>query len=81
LSQSALGIAPGACTGVPTTTVIPTDLSGSVNDQYIGRILVMTSGSAAGEATDITDYVGATRTLTVTALVSTPVATDTFVIV
>lgn len=81
LEASALGIVPGACEGTPTTTVIQTDLAENTNDHYIGRVIVFTSGNAAGEATDITDYTGATGTLTVTALVTAPAASDTFVIV
>ncbi|MGB2046119.1 MAG: hypothetical protein ACPHUD_10335 [Porticoccaceae bacterium] len=81
LSSSALGIVSGACEGTPTTTVIQTDLAESTDDHYIGRVVVFTSGSAAGQATDITDYTGSTGTLTVTALTTAPSATDNFVIV
>lgn len=81
LEASALGIVKGACEGTPSTTVIQTDLAETTDDHYIGRVVVFTSGSAAGEATDITDYTGSTGTLTVTALTTAPSATDTFVIV
>ena len=81
LSKSALGIVPGACEGAPSTTVIQTDLAEATDDHYIGRIVVFTSGAAAGEASDITDYTGATGTITVTALTTAPAAADTFVII
>ncbi len=81
LSASALGIQTGACEGVPTTTVIQTDLSEATDDHFIGRVVVFTSGNAAQEATDITDYTGSTGTITVTALTTAPASTDTFVIV
>jgi hypothetical protein len=51
------------------------------NDIYNGRVLVITSGAAVGQATTISDYVGATRTLTVTALTTAPGNDDTAVIV
>lgn len=81
LAASALGIETGAFEGTPTTTVMQTNLAEATDDHYIGRILVVTSGAGAGQATDITDYAGATGTLTVTAVVTAPAATDTFVIV
>ena len=81
LEASALGIVPGSCEGTPTTTVIQTDLAETTDDHYIGRVIVFTSGNAAGEATDITDYTGSTGTVTVTALTTAPAASDTFVIV
>lgn len=81
LSASALGIVTGACEGTPSTTVIQTDLAESTDDHYIGRVVVFTSGAAANQATDITDYTGSTGTITVTALTTAPSATDTFVIV
>jgi len=81
LGKSALGIVSGACESTPSTTSIQTDLAETTNGHYIGRVVVFTSGDAAGEATDITGYTGATGTLTVTALTTAPAATDTFVIV
>lgn len=81
LEASALGIVTGACEGTPTTTVVQTDLAEATDDHYIGRVIVFTSGNAAGEATDITDYTGSSGTVTVTALTTAPAAADTFVIV
>jgi len=81
LGASALGIQTGAFEGTPSTTVMQTDLAEATDDHFIGRVLVITSGAGAQEATDITDYVGATGTLTVTAVTTAPAAADTFVIV
>lgn len=80
LAASALGIVPGVVEGSPTTTSIPSDLTESTADHYIGRIVVFTSGVAAGQASDITDY-ATDGELTVTALTTAPAAADTFVIV
>ena len=44
----------------------------AINDFYNGRVIVFTSGALAGQSTDITDYVGSTVTLTVTALTGAP---------
>jgi len=72
----------GALTGIPTAGILPTNLSSSTDDQYLGRILIMTSGAAVGQVQYITAYDGTTKTITLAALlVTTPAATDTFVIV
>ena len=81
LSESALGIVPGECEGTPTTSVIQTDLAEATDDHYIGRVIVFTSGAAAGEASNITDYVGSTGTVTIAPVTTAPSATDKFVIV
>ena len=81
LALSAVEIEDGAVEGTPSTTVIQTDLAETQNDIYIGRTVMFTSGNARGEASDITDYVGATGTLTVTALANAPTASDTFIII
>lgn len=81
LEKSTLQIIPGSCEGTPTTTVIQTDLADAGDDVYIGRTVIFTSGAAINEATDITDYTGATGTLTVTALASAPSASDTFIVI
>ena len=81
LALSANEIENGQCEGTPTTTVIQTDLAETQDDIYIGRVVIFTSGSARGEATDITDYTGSTGTLTVTALANAPAATDTFILI
>ena len=74
------GLVAGACEGTPSTTVIQTNLAEATDDHYIGRIVVFTSGAGLGQASDITDYTGATGTITVTALTTAPSAADTFVI-
>jgi hypothetical protein len=81
LALSAEQIENGACEGTPSTTVIQTDLAETQDDIYIGRVVIFTSGNARGEATDITDYAGATGTLTVTALANAPAASDTFILI
>ena len=81
LEKSTLQIIPGAAEGTPSTTVIQTDLAETQDDIYIGRTMIFTSGAAKDEATDITDYVGSTGTVTVTALANAPSAADTFIIV
>lgn len=55
------------------------------NDAYIGRLVVFTSGTLAGQATDITDYAwdagNSVGFFTTTNLTSAPSANDTFIIV
>jgi len=74
------GLITGLTEGTPSTTVIQTDLAEATDDHYIGRIIVFTDGVAAFQATDITDYTGATGTVTVTALTTAPGAGDAFTI-
>jgi hypothetical protein len=82
LALSAAGIITGAAvTGTLSATVATTDLTGFANDQLIGRILVVTSGDAEGEATDITDYASSGGTLTFTALTTAMGNGDTFAVV
>jgi hypothetical protein len=67
-----------------TTTSIPGGGTASLDatdDHYNGRIIIFTSGALANQATDITDYDGATSTFTVTALTEAAGNGDTFVIV
>ena len=82
LSKSAIGIEPGAAiTGTLSTTQMTTDLTEATDDHYNGRIIVWTSGVLKNQATDITDYTGATKLLTYTATTEAPANTDTFVII
>jgi len=81
VAQLQLGIIYGAAAGVPTSTVIPSDLTGYADDQLIGRVIIFASGACEGEATDITDYALTSGVLTVTALTTAPAAADTFKIV
>ena len=75
------GLVTGAFEGTPTTTVMQTNLAEATDNHYNGAVLIITSGNGLDQRTDITDYTGATGTLTVTAVATAPVATDTFKIV
>lgn len=82
LSKSAIGIEAGsAITGTLSITQMTTDLTEATDDHYNGRIIIWTSGVLKNQATDITDYTGATKLLTYTATTEAPANTDTFVIV
>jgi hypothetical protein len=71
--------------GSTTTAVVFKTVEGgapsAVNDFYNGRVIVFTSGALAGQATEISDYVGATATATVVALTGAPAEDVTAVIV
>lgn len=82
LEASALGIIPGtAQTGTLSTVTMTTDLTGYVNDELIGRVVVWTGGDAAGQASDITDYASASGQVTYTAITTAPANGDSFVVV
>jgi hypothetical protein len=72
-------------TGSTTTAVVLKTVEGgaasATNDFYNGRVIIFTSGALAGQATSITDYVGATKTCTVPALTGAPAEDVTGVIV
>ena len=70
-----------AAAGTLSTTEMTTTLTEATDDHYNGRIIIWTSGVLANQATDITDYDGATKKLTYTAVTEAPTAADTFVIV
>ena len=53
----------------------------AVDDFYNGRIVIFTSGALQNQASDITDYTGATKVFTVTALTSAASDGDSFVVV
>ena len=56
------GIEAGAAIGgTLSTTQMTTDLTEVTNDHYIGRTIVWTSGVLKRQASDITDYDGATK--------------------
>ena len=72
----------GAATATTlTTTTMSTNLTEATDDHYNGRVIIWTSGVLLRQATDITDYTGATKLLTFTAVTEAPSDTDTFVIV
>jgi D-alanyl-D-alanine carboxypeptidase len=70
-----------AAAGTLSTTQMTTDLTEATNDHYNGRVIIWTSGDLTDQATDITDYDGATKMLTYTAITEAPGAGDTFTIV
>lgn len=64
-----------------STTSFITDLTEATDSHYVGRIVIFTTGALKDQATDITAYTGATKTLTVTALTEAPANNDEFIIV
>jgi hypothetical protein len=80
--KSAATIVEGAAAvGTLSTTEMTTTLTEATDDHYNGRVIIFSSGVLANQATDITDYDGATKKLTFTAVTEAPTAADTFVIV
>lgn len=71
-----------AATGTLSTTVATTDLSGYVNDELNGRVIIFTGGTAEGQAAAITDYASSSGTVTFGGGIATaPANGDTFIIV
>ncbi|MGB2807998.1 MAG: hypothetical protein WBC22_09665 [Sedimentisphaerales bacterium] len=70
-----------ASAGTLSATQMTTTLTETTNDHYNGRIIIWTSGVLIGQATDITDYDGATKLLTYTGVTEAPTAGDTFNII
>lgn len=82
LEESTEAIITGtAQTGTLSTTVMTTDLTGYADNELIGRVVVWKSGTADGQASDITDYASASGTVTYTAITTAPANGDLFVIV
>jgi hypothetical protein len=81
LEAGGLGVVQGECGTGSTLTSIITTLTEATSDHYNGRKIVFITGALAGQAADITDYSGTTKTLTVSQLTSAPVSGDDFVIV
>lgn len=69
-----------AITGTLSTTQMTTNLTEATDDHYNGRIVTFITGNLAGQATDITDYVGSSKRITMTALTEAPANGDRFVI-
>ena len=72
-----------AVTGTLSATQATTNLPNATNDAYNGRVLTWEGNvttALTGQQTDITDYDGATKMLTFTALTTAPANTDRFVI-
>ena len=82
LEAASLGIVTGtAVTGTLAIGSCTTNLTEATDDHYIGRTLIFTSGVLAGQATDITDYTGSSKTLIYSNLTEAPTNGMTFVIV
>lgn len=83
LADSADGIVPGAAiAGTLSTTQASTNLTNSVDNAYINRGLVWTSGTLKGQAGIISAYSHTNGLITVsTPFTGAPSAADTFVIV
>jgi hypothetical protein len=86
MARAVDGIVLGTCSGVPTTTNIPTSSlvpSAVVADQFKGRIVTFDDATSTtalrGQSTDITASTDA-GVLTVTALTTAPASGDTFTI-
>ncbi len=72
----------GAAEGVPTVSVIPTNLASTQANAFAGRSVIFTSGAAADCAGRIVSYAVTNGVLTLAApLPVAPAAADTFVIV
>lgn len=67
--------------GTHTTTTMETDLTETTDDHYNGRQLVFVGGVLDGQATDITDYNGTTKIITMTSLTEAPADGQKFNIV
>lgn len=70
----------GVCSGTPTASASDTDLTGYLNDELIGRTVVFTSGTAAGQSTRIYDYAATNGRISYTQLITAPVSGDRFII-
>jgi hypothetical protein len=79
-SNSADGV-PVTFSGGTTTTAVLVNVDGvaasSTNDVYNGRVFIFNAGTLKDQATDITDYDGATKTATITALTTAVTAAHT----
>lgn len=80
LEAGADGLVPSTCDAGSTTTAIVTHLTETTDDHYNGRVITFITGALTGQSTNITDYNGTSKTLTVTALTEGPAEDDAFVI-
>lgn len=82
LEESAEAIITGtAQTGTLSTTQMTSDLSGYADSELVGRTVIWKSGTADGQASDITAYASASGLVTFTAITTAPANGDLFVIV
>lgn len=80
LQEALLSEQRGACTGVPTTSIIPTDLDNVQANAYQGRSILFTSGPAFQCAGRIIGYTALGVITLAAPLPVAPEAADTFVI-
>ncbi len=81
LERAGLGVVLGTIASGSTASNFVTDLTEGTNDHYNGAMITLTSGVLAGQRLRITDYVGATKTVVVTAQTAdVPSNGDTFFI-
>jgi hypothetical protein len=80
LATQQAGAAVGA---VPDPLQVTTNLASTVDDAYLGRVLIWTTGAMAQQAARVSAYDGATKVISVLAWPSalTPVNGDEFIIV
>jgi len=80
--HGSVGTSPSSTTLVVSLTDGDTAQS-SIDDFYKGRVIVFTSGSRQGEASEITAYAASTKTATFNALAGagSPSTNDNFIIV
>ena len=82
LALSSAAIETGTATGTPTTTEIAdTARSETQTDLFVGRVIIITSGALAGEATPITAYNGTTKAFTVTAMTAAISTGDSYIVI
>lgn len=82
LQQALISEQRGAAAGVPTASVIPTDLTNAQANAYQGRAVIFTSGAAFQCVGRIISYTVSGGVLTLAApLAVAPAATDTFIVV
>lgn len=85
LEAHALTVVAVTFTGGSTTTAVLGNVGGaaasSTDDAYNGRVLVFNAGTLARQVAEITDYVGSTKTATISAVTAAVGASHTAVLV
>lgn len=71
----------GATSGTPSTTSTNTNLTGYVDSELVGRVIIFVGGTADGQAAEILTYTATGGVVTFAALTTAPAASDSFVIV
>jgi len=79
--ESFNGIEPFTVQTGSTTTVIETNLTEATNDHYNGRSVIFITGALARQGGTISDYDGATKRITISALTEAPANGDRAIIV